>query len=143
MKPKIFTLAEAHAILEQIVKPAVDRLAAHIGTAEGLQAEIEVAELVVTTGAADSNPDRAQLTRLERRRERLLAEMREEVEAVHATGGLLKDARAGLVDFFTIMDGKLVFLCWKRGENRIRYWHPVEEGFRGRRPLEARLPREE
>ncbi len=143
MKAKIFTLSEANAVLEQVIKPAVERLAARIAATESLQTEVEVAELVVASGASATNPDRGQLARLERRREQILAEMKEEVEAIHSTGGLLKDARSGLVDFFTILDGKLVFLCWRRGEDRIRYWHTVEDGFRGRRPLGARLPRSE
>jgi hypothetical protein len=143
MKAKIFTLTEANTVLERVIKPAVERLAARIATAEGIETQIEVAELVVGSGASTTNPDRNQLSRLERRREEVLAEMKEEVEAIQATGGLLKDARAGLVDFFSLLDGKLVFLCWRRGEDRIRYWHMVEEGFRGRRPLGARQPREE
>jgi hypothetical protein len=143
MKSKTFTLSEANAVLEQVIKPRIERLVAQIAAAEGLQTDIEVAQLVATTGASPSNPDRAELGNLEVRHQQALDEIREEVEAIHATGGLLKDARAGLVDFLSILDGKPVFLCWKRGEDRIRYWHTVEDGFRGRRPLGARLPRQE
>jgi len=28
-----------------------------------------------------------------------------------------------------------VLLCWKLGEDEIRYWHGLEDGFAGRRPL--------
>jgi hypothetical protein len=143
MQSRTFSLAEASAILEQVIKPAVERLAARIAAAEKVQTEIEVAQLVVTTGAAPANPDRAELDRLEQRHQQILGEIRAEAEAIQATGGILKDARSGLVDFFAILDGKLVCLCWKRGEDRIRYWHTIEDGFRGRRPLGAHLPREE
>lgn len=142
MKSKIFTLAEANTALEQVIKPGIERLITHVAAAESLQTDLEVAQLVATTGASSSNPDRAELGSLEVRHQQVLGEIREEVEAIHATGGLLKDARSGLVDFFSILDGKLVFLCWKRGEDRIRYWHTVEDGFRGRRPLGAPLPGE-
>lgn len=143
MQTKIFTVAEANAVLERVVKPAVHRLAELIAAVEAVRTEIEVSRLVVGTGASESNPDRADLVRLERRHRELEVEVREEVEAVQAAGGLIKDARSGLVDFFSILDGKLVFLCWKRGEDRIRYWHMVEEGYRGRRLLTIRAPREE
>ncbi len=143
MEAKIFTLAEANAALERIVKPAMQRLTARIGAHDALKTEIEVVRLVVGSGATDKNPDRAQLARLEQRERRIESEIREVVEAVQAAGGVIKDPRAGLVDFFSIHDGRLVFLCWKLGEDRIRYWHTVEDGFRGRRPLGARLPREE
>ena len=143
MQTKIFTVAEANAVLERVVKPAVDRLAELIPAVEAVRTEIEVTRLVVGTGASESNPDRADLVRLEHRHCELEIEVREEVEAVQAAGGLIKDARSGLVDFFSILEGKLVFLCWKRGEDRIRYWHTVEEGYRGRRLLTIRAPREE
>ncbi|TVP47099.1 MAG: DUF2203 family protein [Gemmatimonadales bacterium] len=41
----------------------------------------------------------------------------------------------GLVDFPSTLDGRWVFLCWKRGENRIRSWHELDGGFAGRQPL--------
>ena len=143
MDAKIFTLVEANAALERVVKPAMQRLTARIAALDGLKTEIEVLRLVVDSGAAETNPDRAQLTRLEQRERRIHAEIRDGVEAIQGAGGVIKDPRAGLVDFFSIHDGRLVFLCWKLGEDRIRYWHTIEEGFRGRRPLTARQPRDQ
>jgi hypothetical protein len=143
MEPKIFTVAEANAILERTIKPAMERLGSRIAAIETLKTEIEVAQLVVETGASNSNPDQQHLERLMERQRGFEADVREEIEAVHTVGGIIKDPRSGLVDFFSIVDGKLAFLCWKRGEDQIRYWHTVEEGFRGRRLLRARMPREE
>ena len=143
MEPKIFTVAEANAILSRTIKPAMERLGSRIGAIDALKTEIEVARLVVDTGASNANPDQQHLERLLERQRGFEADVREEIEAVHAVGGIIKDPRSGLVDFFSIVDGKLAFLCWKRGEDQIRYWHTVEEGFRGRRLLRARMPREE
>lgn len=42
----------------------------------------------------------------------------------------------GLVDFPTTVDGELAYLCWRYGEDRIGYWHPLDGGYAGRRPLE-------
>ena len=47
----------------------------------------------------------------------------------------LKDLDHGLVDFPSIRDGKLVYLCWRRGEDQVRYWHDLDAGFAGRQPL--------
>lgn len=47
----------------------------------------------------------------------------------------LKDLEAGLVDFPHLRGDREVFLCWKLGEDRVSYWHELEEGFRGRQPL--------
>ena len=41
-------------------------------------------------------------------------------------GCVLKDLAQGLVDFYVMREGELVFLCWKQGEERIRFWHPLE-----------------
>ncbi len=47
----------------------------------------------------------------------------------------LKDLDQGLVDFPSLRDGRIVYLCWKRGEQDIRFWHDLESGFGGRQPL--------
>ncbi|MDE3088076.1 MAG: DUF2203 domain-containing protein [Chloroflexota bacterium] len=47
----------------------------------------------------------------------------------------LKDLDQGLVDFPSYREDKLVYLCWKRGEPRIEFWHDLESGFGGRQPL--------
>jgi hypothetical protein len=51
------------------------------------------------------------------------------------TGAIVKDPRLGLVDFYALMDGETVLLCWQYGEEEIGFWHPVDEGFAGRKPL--------
>ena len=41
----------------------------------------------------------------------------------------------GLVDFPALVDDEVVFLCWRSDESELRYYHRIEEGFAGRRPL--------
>ncbi len=48
---------------------------------------------------------------------------------------VLRDVERGLVDFPAIRDGREVYLCWLLDEDEIRYWHPIDAGFAGRRPL--------
>ena len=47
----------------------------------------------------------------------------------------LKDLDQGLVDFPSYRDGKLIYLCWKRGEDEISFWHDLDSGVAGRQPL--------
>ncbi|MBX2861242.1 MAG: DUF2203 domain-containing protein [Vampirovibrio sp.] len=55
-------------------------------------------------------------------------------------GILLKDLEKGLIDFpYLSQDGDLFLLCWHLGEDGIFYFHGLEEGFRGRKPI-AVLP---
>ena len=58
-----------------------------------------------------------------------------ETERLSAEGVLLRDIDTGLVDFPGERDGQPVFLCWKLGEDEVGFWHPVDTGFSGRRPL--------
>ncbi len=57
------------------------------------------------------------------------------IERVRATGVLLKDLDTGLLDFPHKREGRVVFLCWMPPEERIEYWHDIQDGFAGRQPL--------
>lgn len=57
------------------------------------------------------------------------------VEEIHALGGVPKGVEEGLVDFPHLRAGRVVNLCWKFGETRIRWWHGMDEGYGARKPL--------
>ena len=57
------------------------------------------------------------------------------VETLLRIGIEIKDFERGLCDFPHWRDGRVVYLCWKRGEDRIEYWHDVDAGFSGRQPI--------
>ena len=75
-----------------------------------------------------------------------LNDLREEVATISARlEGYLKElgqvgcvfkGPQGLIDFYSMRDGRPVFLCWRYGEDRIRYWHELDGGFAGRLELE-------
>ena len=50
---------------------------------------------------------------------------------------MLKSIEVGLLDFYGVVEGRLVFLCWKRGEKSVEYFHHLDEGFQGRLPIPA------
>ncbi len=70
-------------------------------------------------------------------RETLAGTLRDAVERIQETGCVVKDLEQGLLDFPSRRGDETVFLCWKLGEERIGYWHGLEEGFAGRKPLEG------
>ncbi len=47
----------------------------------------------------------------------------------------MKDPETGLIDFYSLQDGREVFLCWKLGEQNITHWHELDAGFEGRQLL--------
>jgi hypothetical protein len=57
------------------------------------------------------------------------------VERLDRLGVLVKDLDRGLVDFPALRAGEEVLLCWQVGEDEVAYWHGLEEGFAGRKPL--------
>ena len=63
--------------------------------------------------------------------------LREYAEELRQLGVELKSAPDGLVDFPALMDGRVVYLCWKHGEPEVLYWHELDAGFAGRQPLMA------
>lgn len=56
---------------------------------------------------------------------------------VQALGLLVKDPQIGLCDFYGRVDGKIVFLCWRYGEDAVAHYHDIDAGYAGRKPLTA------
>ena len=70
-------------------------------------------------------------------KEQLITEVRAALLKLDAFGALLKDPKAGLVDFYGQRAGELILLCWRLGEEeRIGFWHTLEGGFAGRQPVD-------
>ena len=57
------------------------------------------------------------------------------LEQFECFGCVLKDLDQGLVDFFSVFNGREIVLCWKAGEKNIRYWHELDVGFSARKPI--------
>ncbi len=77
--------------------------------------------------------DRAQSLEQKNRREAAAGALKQSIEKIQEFGCLVKDLDIGLIDFPTLFQGQEVYLCWKLGEDGIRFWHGVHEGFRGRK----------
>jgi len=58
------------------------------------------------------------------------------VERLEELGVELKDLDSGLLDFPSERDGDDVLLCWRVGEDSVAYWHGLEDGFAGRKPID-------
>jgi hypothetical protein len=67
--------------------------------------------------------------------DRLARELARTIDAIGEHGAQVKDVDTGLIDFPARRRGETVLLCWQLGEDEIRYWHRVEDGFAGRQEL--------
>jgi len=65
-----------------------------------------------------------------------LQQINANLSAIHEMGVVVKDIDVGLCDFPHVRDGRVVYLCWKLGETKIRWWHEITTGYKDRRPLE-------
>lgn len=61
------------------------------------------------------------------------------IEELSAVGCVFKGFEGGLVDFYSKLDDRDIFLCWKLGEEEIQYWHEIDTGFAGRQELTPEL----
>jgi len=58
-----------------------------------------------------------------------------ELDTLNEIGCIMKDLNRGLVDFYTKFQGRIVFLCWKVGEEKINHWHEINVGSKGRKKI--------
>ena len=57
------------------------------------------------------------------------------IEDLESTGVSLKGLDQGLLDFPSKRFDEDVWLCWKDGETEIKFWHDMNSGFNGRKPI--------
>ena len=132
MTRRYFTPEEANAQLAA-VSPVAEELVAHrrgMASAAGRRAQL-VQRIAGNGGDFDPQEPRA----LEEEFEREGREVTRCVEQLEGLGVLVKDLDRGLVDFPALRDGEEVLLCWEVGEDEVAFWHGVDEGFAGRKPL--------
>jgi hypothetical protein len=67
-----------------------------------------------------------------------LTELYKDIEELEGLGILIKSFEEGLLDFPSKRFNEEVWLCWKIGEDKIKFWHGKNEGFMGRKPLSVR-----
>ncbi len=129
---RYFTPEEANAALAE-VGPLVERMVAHRrahvealtrqeeleGRIRGNGGGIPPATLAAAAGEVES--EARELARV--------------IDEIVDRGAQVKDIDEGLIDFPALSGGETVLLCWKLGEDEIRYWHTLEDGFAGRREL--------
>jgi hypothetical protein len=129
---RTFTPDEANAALEH-VRPLAEKMVEHRRVMLAAQArEEELGARVAGNGGGiePGEPGRAEQTV-----EAEAQAIAKCIDEIHALGAQVKDIDTGLLDFPSLREGEEVLLCWRVGEDEIRYWHGLEDGFGGRQPL--------
>ncbi len=129
---RFFTPEEANAALGE-VRPAAERMAtAKRALDEAQRRREDLAGRAAGNGGGIRPEDVAEA---QAEVERQAGEVARCLEEIASVGALVKDLDAGLVDFPALRRGEEVLLCWRVGEEEVAWWHRLEDGFAGRRPL--------
>ena len=134
---RFFTLEEATALLP--------RLAEMIQASQDLRDEAAVKKAQIDRlwqRLEGGEPLLSALGEEQRKFDTITEELVSIVQETEAMGCILRDLDTGLIDFpFRASGSVTVYLCWRRGEPAIAFWHGIGEGYAGRKPI-VRLPRD-
>ncbi len=131
---KLFTVDEAQRtlpLLRRIVRDLIQEYArwrTAVGRYELLAAGVraEWGETPELVSAREAVTDSAQV-------------VNDYLRELDQIGCVFKGFESGLVDFYSLREDRLVFLCWSLGEERIAFWHEVDAGYAGRQPIDDRM----
>ena len=135
---RVFTVAEANALLphlEEVFRQVDGRRAELVQVGD----RVQVLDLLWGEGVrSPSNPDHGELLQHQDATQRVLGEIEVLVRREVVSRGIrfpVGGLEHGILDFPSTWEGRWVYLCWRRGEARVKVWHEVDAGFAGRRPL--------
>lgn len=116
------------------MRPAAERLVAVRARMRKLAAA--QGESILAIGGNGVGYAASDLTAAQGELQQLAEEVAAAVRELDALGVVVKDLDLGLLDFPGLRDGVEVELCWQVGEDAVAYWHPLEAGYRGRKPID-------
>ncbi len=133
-EPRLFSLSEAERARRQVEPLLVEAMEVR-RKAEELDEKLSaVVNRILMMGGITIQYEAVARLRLEH--DRLESQVKDAIEKIQNTGCVVKDLDSGLVDFPSIINNEEVYLCWRLGEDRIRFWHRQDEGFAGRKPID-------
>jgi hypothetical protein len=133
---KYFSLTEAERLRAQLEPLLIEAMESRRKMVDVDERINSLAERIQRSGGLAVAYESAAKTRLERNR--LEESVQSALDQIQETGCVVKDLDVGLLDFPARIDDEEVYLCWKLGEDRIRFYHRQDEGFSGRKPIDPR-----
>lgn len=134
---RTFTLQEAQVllpVLETLLKTAIAGKKLIEQVDEDFQ---QVSNRIFLHGGVEV--DVAALARRKAEKDKAVRRVKDALAEIDATGVQVKDLDIGLLDFPCVVEDQIILLCWKLGEKNIAHWHGLEEGYRGRKPIDETI----
>jgi len=129
---RVFTLEEANAALTKL-RPIVERMVQHRRDLTAAQArQVELVTRIAGNGGDMVPSDLHDLAETIQREADAISDCAEQIDQA---GAQVKSLEEGLLDFPAKRGEEDVLLCWKLGEDEIRFWHGTDEGFSARKRL--------
>lgn len=120
---KLFDLETARDLLT-VIKPIVEEI------------KLKKEELYSCLARLEEEHDELERLYLQSHINDLDTEIRRLFQKIEALGGVIKGVDPILVDFLSFHKNRYIWLCWKEDEETIMFWHELNEGFAGRKPVE-------
>lgn len=134
---KTFSLSEAQTLLP-VLESLLTKARAAAERAGEVETEMQaLGHRIFLAGGMHVDIVRAARRRAER--DKAVQEMKDTLAEIEAIGVVVQDLEDGLLDFPCLVEGVVVYLCWKVGELAIMHWHEVDAGFEGRRGVDGRF----
>jgi hypothetical protein len=130
---RTYTPEEANEALIEL-RPVAERMVAHRRRLS--EAQRRQAELVVTIAGNGGDLGPSDLQEAAAMIQSEAEGIADCVRVLDEAGVQVKSLEEGLLDFPSVRDGQDVLLCWQVGEEKVAFWHGLDEGFAGRKPLD-------
>jgi hypothetical protein len=122
----LFTVDKANTILPK-VKKKFDEILYCKNNVMDIQEELQ--------NLSDSNCSFEKFIKKKQELNHIVTSLYKMIQELEDMGVMVKSVDEGLLDFPSIRNDKEIWLCWKFGENKVKFWHGKNEGFMGRKPI--------
>ena len=133
--PRYFNLLEAERLLPEVERLLRGLIQFKRDYEQGDEELSQIKQRIALTGGMAAPGERVMQIRA--RKDAAARALKATMERIEEIGVQVKDVDIGLIDFPTLYRGEEVLLCWKLGEQGIAFWHRLEDGFRGRKPIDS------
>ncbi len=132
-EPKLFSLSEAETARRHVEPLLIDAMEGNREMEELDEKLSAISNRILIMGGITIDYEVA--ARMRSAHNRSVAKVRDALDQIHAIGCVVKDLDSGWWIFPSMMENEEVYLCWRLGEDRIRFYHRQDEGFAGRKPI--------